>query len=64
MKEHKLKLYNIKMMMIWESMTNLRKKKQRGDILDEERIPLRELEESYLSMQRKFNTLKRGWNNG
>lgn len=60
MKEHKLKLYNIKMMMIWESMTNLRKKKQRGDILDEERITLRELEESYLSMQRKFNTLKRG----
>jgi hypothetical protein len=41
-------------------MTNLRKKKQRGDILDEERITLRELEESYLSMQRKFNTLKRG----
>lgn len=60
MKEHKLKLYNIKLMMIWESMTNLRKKKQRGDILDEERITLRDLEESYLNIQRKFNTLKRG----
>ena len=62
MKEHKLKLYNIKMMMIWESMTNLRKKKQRGDILDEERITLRDLEDSYLSMQRKYNMIKREMN--